>query len=62
VDADVGVVLVELELVLGAAAALDELDELELLLPQPLTTISVAASAATPSHPLRALVVTFSSF
>jgi hypothetical protein len=60
VDAGVVVVaLVELELELGAAAAVDELELL--LLPQPAATMMVAISAA-PSNPLRALVVTFSSF
>ena len=53
------VALVELELELGAAAAVDELELL--LLPQPAATMMVAISAA-PNNPLRVFVVTFSSF
>jgi hypothetical protein len=56
--------VLELDDVVAPALAPAELELLLLLLllPQPVATIRVAASAATPSHALRALVVTFSSF
>jgi hypothetical protein len=60
-DVDAGVVadvLVELAL---AGAELALLVLLLLLEPQPVATIAVATSVATPSHPLRACVVTSSS-